>query len=1149
MKNRDLFVRDPKKTKLLNEGVASVSEPHTEQELRTLRFELENFVCDGEYRRGLERILTSYLDHLGEAEQPAAWVSGFYGSGKSHLVKMLRYLWDDFQFPDGARARGLANLPRDVCDLLTELTTAGRRHGGLWAGAGKLGAGAEASIRLEILSLVFRAAGLPEKYPQARFVIWLKREGYYDAVKQFIEDKGEKFLEELQHLYVSPVIANALLAAEPGFADDAAGARSLLKTQFPQVSDVSDADMVQGIRDAISVDDDLPCSLVVLDEVQQYIGEDSQRARLVQHATEACSKTLGARLLFVGTGQSALTGTPQLQKLQGRFRIPIELSDTDVEAVTREVVLAKKPDKVPALKQVLEECSGEISRQLAGTRLGPQNQDDEFIAADYPLLPVRRRFWERALRAVDRAGTAGQLRTQLRIIDEATKATADAPVGTVVPTDFVYDQTATDMIQTGVLLREIHELITQQKDATPEGQLRGRLCALAFLIGQLPREGGADTGVRATADTFADLLVEHLREGSTDLRRRIPERLTELVDAGHLMQVGEEYRIQTRESRSWNQEYQRREGSIRNDAGRIASARADLLRLACSEELKGVRLEQGESKTPRKVDVSYGPEPPDSDGQSVPVWVRDEWAVTLNSVLADAREAGTEDPVVHVFLPRRSAEDLKRAIARREAAKETLDYKGVPSTDEGKEARHAMETRQEEAERTCQTIVNGVLEAGRVFLGGGSEATEGLMLHVRVQNAAKAALSRLYPRFEEADDHRWDGVVRRAREGDADALEAVGYTGDVESHLVCSEILGELSNWKTGRDVRKKFEAPPYGWPRDAINGALLVLVATGHLQARHQGNPQKLKDLDATRTGVAEFRAETVVITAAQRIALRKLYQAADVGCKPGDEANVVPLFLQEMQSRARQAGDPPPWPEEPSTSHLREIQGLAGNEQLVKLYEMRERLTQEAQQWQSIGRKIAERKPRWDALQTLLRHAQGLPAAEEAEPQVNAIQEGRGALGTPDPVPPLCDKLTGALREALTQAHETYCQTYDAEMETLEADENWQELSAGQQQALLADNALHGKPGLKVGSEEEVIESLESISLDSWQTLTDALPARFQKVKLQAAKLLAPKARRISLPGATLRTEQEVDEWLKRVREMILKNLQDGDTDAIVI
>lgn len=68
-------------------GVSKVSEiGDDERQIKTLRFELETFVCDGEYARGLERILRSYLDGLGREEQKAVWVSGFFGSGKSHLV-------------------------------------------------------------------------------------------------------------------------------------------------------------------------------------------------------------------------------------------------------------------------------------------------------------------------------------------------------------------------------------------------------------------------------------------------------------------------------------------------------------------------------------------------------------------------------------------------------------------------------------------------------------------------------------------------------------------------------------------------------------------------------------------------------------------------------------------------------------------------------------------------------------------------------------------------------------------------------------------------------------------------------------------------------------------------------------------------------
>ena len=68
------------------------------------------------------------------------------------------------------------------------------------------------------------------------------------------------------------------------------------------------------------------------------------------------------------------------------------------------MVLRKTPDKVASVKSVLDSASGEIDRHLAGTRIGPQPSDVQDRLADYPMLPVRRRLWERMLRSVDSAG-------------------------------------------------------------------------------------------------------------------------------------------------------------------------------------------------------------------------------------------------------------------------------------------------------------------------------------------------------------------------------------------------------------------------------------------------------------------------------------------------------------------------------------------------------------------------------------------------------------------------------------------------------------------------------------------------------------------------------------------------------------------------
>ena len=377
MKNREIYVHDPSARDLLNNGVAEVKDTGSAEELQTLHYELSTFVCEGQYEKGMQRILDSYLRNLDKPEQPAVWVSGFYGSGKSHLVKMLRALWVDTQFPDGSTARGLVNLPNSVADALRELSTAGRRFGGLHAAAGTLGAGQGDQARLALLSIVFRSAGLPEQYPLARFVMRLRDIGKLNAVRSRVESQGKKWDSELLHLAASPVIADALVQADAGFGDSPKEVRETLRAQYPaRVADVDNTEMVRAIHDALAVNGELPCTLIALDEVQQYINEMGDRTRVIQEIAEACRTKFGGRLLLVATGQSALSGTPQLQRLQDRVRVIVHLSDEDVETVIRKIVLQKKPAASPRVAAVLDENGGEIQRHLNGTKLGFQPEDE-----------------------------------------------------------------------------------------------------------------------------------------------------------------------------------------------------------------------------------------------------------------------------------------------------------------------------------------------------------------------------------------------------------------------------------------------------------------------------------------------------------------------------------------------------------------------------------------------------------------------------------------------------------------------------------------------------------------------------------------------------------------------------------------------------
>ena len=1143
MKNRDVYRQDPDRITLLNNGVAAMTDALDSNERQTLRFELEHFVCEGQYRNGLVRILETYVSHQGQPEQPAAWISGFFGSGKSHLAKMLHFLWTDYTFPDdGASARGLAQLPHDVRELLTEVSTIGRRGHGLHAAAGTLGTGTGDSVRLALLGVVFKSLGLPEGFPQARFCLWLQKNGIYDRVSAALEERGRNFRRELNDLYVSPLIARALLAADPSFADGEKEARQALRIQFPKPDDITNDEFITALQDALAPGGGMPGTVVILDEVQQYIGDDTSRSYVVQEIVEACSKRFGDRLLFVGTGQTALSGTPALQRLQGRFTVNVELSDHDVETVIRRVVLAKRPDRVNDVHSSLDASAGEIDRHLVGTRIAPRNEDKSILVDDYPLLPVRRRFWEHTLRAVDRAGMAGQLRTQLRIVYDAIRRTAENPVGTVVAADFLFDEISANLVQTGVLLREINEAIVKQRqDGTREGELKSRLCALVFLIRKLPRDAGVDIGVRANVGTLADLLVENLKNDGAALRGCLPALLDELVNAGTLLKLDDEYSLQTRESSDWEAEFRNRRSRLTNDVARMATERATLLGEAVHKVVGSTRLAHGASKEPRRLSLHFSADPPADGGGDVTVWVRDGWGARESSVFADARAAGADSPVIHVLVPRSQAEGLARLIADRGAARAALEYKGVPSTPEGIEARRGMETRLTEAENNLRAVVADLVGGAKVIQGGGNERFES-SLPDKVREAAAASLVRLFHKFNDADDHRWPKVIERARAGAEHPLEALDFSDKTEEHSVCAAVLAFVGAGKRGREVRSHFSDPPYGWPRDAIDAALISLFGAGHLRATANGVALHPPQLDQAKVPSTDFRAESATIDTRQRLKLRRLFQTAGVDCKPNEEAAAAGGLLSHLDELALHAGGDAPLPECPDIRHLSEMKSLAGNEQLLAILDRHDVLAANVDGWTAAGTLAEERLPAFRRLEALLRHAESLDVAKEVKPQIEAIVAHRRLLDASDPVPGLGRSLVAALRTALVEAESRYHQTYEAERQRLEGTESWRTIEQENRDAILARLRIEKATKGAIGTEQEVLESADRISLDDWRTRTAALPQWFADARAEADRLVEPKTRHLKLESTTLRNPEDVKTWTRQTEQRLLEAVEHG-------
>jgi len=1144
VKIKDILQRDPASNPLVNQGQARIAGTGTDRELQELRGELSTFVCEGQYADGIERIIRSFLDNLNKTSQKGAWVSGFFGSGKSHLLKMLCHLWQDTQFPDGATARSLVpDMPGDLRELLRELDTAGKRAGGLLAAAGPMPAGTNDQVRLTILGMLFTAVGLPESYPAAQFCLWLHRQGFYDAVKSIVEKAGKRFDRELNDLYVSGPIARAVLSCDSNFAANEAEARRAIRAQFPlPANDVTTEQFLRSFKEAIALagrNGRLPCTILILDEVQQYIGQSEERSTLVTEAAEAVSKQLDGHVMIVAAGQNSLTDVRLLNKLLDRFTIRVSLSDAEVETVIRKVLLQKKPSAIGDVRTMLDAHAGEVSRELQGTRIAERAEDRAIIVDDYPLLPVRRRFWEECFRQIDAAGTSSQLRSQLRIVHDALVRIREQELGAVVPGDELYDALAPEMVSTAVLPRELSERVARV--GKEKGALSQRICGLVFLIGKLKRDSGLDIGVRATREHIADLLVSDLADDNTRLRADIDAALKQLVDAGELMQIDGEYRLQTNAARQWDADFRARQAKLNGDEPNLQFLRDTLLYAEAGKVLTSVKILQGAAKEPRRLLIHREQTPPQEDSDGIPIWIRDQWSCTEKEMLDAARAAGPQSPVIYAFIPRKSADDLRRLIVDAEAARQTLDAKGNPATPEEQEARQHMANRLATAEAERNRLVSEIVSNAKVFQGGGNEVLR-LDLAEKIREAAEASLIRLFPRFKEADSSAWENVLKQARAGADNPFRILGHNDATEKHPVCQQVIATIGAGKVGSKIRDELSASPFGWPQDAIDAALIALHRSQHVSATLNGAPVAPGQLDQNRISKTEFRIERATLSLQDRLVLRGVFNALGINCKAGEESARAPEFLTKMIELAQAAGGPPPMPASPDTKSIEQIRALSGNEQLVAIKEAADDIKAKIAELSKARDLANQRRPVWESIERMARFARDIDAAKPLLAQIDAIREQRMLLAPTDPVAPLRVQLADLLRQAASDAYNQCIKAYQDAVAELDSNSVWLKLAEPDRERVLSEVGLAPPAKPDLSTDDALVAHLEKRPLASLQTELAAIAGRVAQAIERAAKLLEPQTRTVTLESATLRTPSDVDAWLARQRDALLDAIKLG-------
>ncbi|HSH83343.1 MAG TPA: hypothetical protein VLA19_32830 [Herpetosiphonaceae bacterium] len=542
--------------------------------------ELSNLVVTEQWERYLHQMLDAYTDAADREEEQGIgiWISGFFGSGKSLLLKVLGVLLEGPDL-DGRAAHQIfldrlpatspdrSNLQRFLAICQRKLTTTsigGNIHA--------LQASADESLALLAFRLFAGSRGFTRNWPLAWAV-----EYHIDArnlTPRFRDSASDLCGMPWEDVAADPEFYSEQLyrAAADVLPEHFSGTAAVAQAVNSAVqSGITPSDLVDRLRRWCTVRDGggrRHKLLLQLDELGQWIagGNPTHRTMQVQALVETAAASGGGRIWIAVTAHGDVQAMQQnvqqeyYAKINQRFAIKAKLSNDDISKVVEERLLRKTQAARRALHDQFAERSGEIAD--LGTLVRPQRQypapDETTYPLFYPFLPWTVTLIPDVVKGIAQAANreealTGSNRTMIGVVQGAlidTPGLLESPLGRILGLADMYDQFAADVpIETKTDLNRIGETVS---GATA---LTGRVARGLFLLGQAKY-------IPTTLDNVARALVDTVDANLPGLQKQIKTELGRLVDAGYAKQVGEQYIFLTTQQRGFQEKVRARQEEL-----------------------------------------------------------------------------------------------------------------------------------------------------------------------------------------------------------------------------------------------------------------------------------------------------------------------------------------------------------------------------------------------------------------------------------------------------------------------------------------------------------------------------------------------------------------------------------------------------------
>lgn len=518
----------------------------------SLQQELSEYIITRELRRHFSTFFDNYSRAIDRpTDKIGVWISGFFGSGKSHFLKMLSYL--------------LSN--QEVCGKRVMDYFADKFDDPMmYAQAVKC-----TSVPTESILFNIDIVGPINKDKTAVLRVFAKMFynhcGFYGddlkiaKLERFIEKQGktQEFRDAFERVngaaWVDSRDAFAffeddvveVLQSVLGMSEQAA--RNWFNGE--ETNELSIEQLVADIKEYTEKKEKNFRLLFMVDEVGQYIGDDGDLMINLQSLVEEIGTQCRGKVWVMVTSQEAIDSVVKISgddfsKIQGRFNTRLSLSSSSVDEVIKKRILGKTEEAEMLLKMVYEKQHAVLKNLYTFNNpvkdIKGFTSADEFAAA-FPLVPYQFIILQKVMTEIRKHGNSGKHfsgaeRSMLSASQEASQKVKDKDENALVPFHLFYDTLLTFL--ESPIRRVIDRCQTAADNYDGLEQEDVSVLKTLYLIRYID-------DIKANIDNIAILMIDDIRTDKIELRAKITASLERLLSQNYISRNGDTYAFLTDE--------------------------------------------------------------------------------------------------------------------------------------------------------------------------------------------------------------------------------------------------------------------------------------------------------------------------------------------------------------------------------------------------------------------------------------------------------------------------------------------------------------------------------------------------------------------------------------------------------------------------